>query len=151
MNAVNVTILKGHEVVIVKPKHESGRKAGYYELPGGEVEPGETEEQAVVRESFEETGLEMLERDLQKFGKYQFPIHKKGQRHDVTLTLYTCNEFNGFFRHEAETIPVWAQIPDVLDGKYAMMNVSEKLTDDVKKILKLHYFSTGVGYFSHLK
>lgn len=38
--------------------------SGYWENPGGEVEPGETEKQAAVREVLEETGLVISEDDL---------------------------------------------------------------------------------------
>jgi A/G-specific adenine glycosylase len=43
--------------VLVQQRPEGGMLAGLWEFPGGKVEPGETPEQAVVREFREETGL----------------------------------------------------------------------------------------------
>ncbi|HSP39485.1 MAG TPA: NUDIX domain-containing protein [Frankiaceae bacterium] len=42
-------------ILLVQRANEPGR--GLWSLPGGRVEPGETDEQAVVREVAEETGL----------------------------------------------------------------------------------------------
>jgi 8-oxo-dGTP diphosphatase len=42
-------------LLLVKRGHEPG--AGLWSLPGGRIEPGETDHQAVVREIAEETGL----------------------------------------------------------------------------------------------
>jgi 8-oxo-dGTP diphosphatase len=42
-------------VLLVRRANEPGR--GLWSLPGGRIEPGETEEAAVVREVLEETGL----------------------------------------------------------------------------------------------
>lgn len=42
-------------VLLVRRGHEPA--AGLWSLPGGRVEPGETDQQAVVREILEETGL----------------------------------------------------------------------------------------------
>jgi mutator protein MutT len=42
-------------LLLVKRRHEPG--AGLWSLPGGRIEPGETAEQAMVREVREETGL----------------------------------------------------------------------------------------------
>src|ERR1022692_827706 len=42
-------------LLLIKRGHEPG--AGLWSLPGGRIEPGETDQQAVVREIAEETGL----------------------------------------------------------------------------------------------
>ena len=42
-------------LLLVRRRNEPG--AGLWSLPGGRIEPGETEQQAVVREVREETGL----------------------------------------------------------------------------------------------
>lgn len=44
-------------ILLIKRGHEPGK--GLWSVPGGRIEPGETDEQAVVREVREETGLEV--------------------------------------------------------------------------------------------
>jgi 8-oxo-dGTP diphosphatase len=43
------------QLLMIKRRNEPG--AGLWSLPGGRIEPGETDQQAVVREVAEETGL----------------------------------------------------------------------------------------------
>jgi ADP-ribose pyrophosphatase YjhB (NUDIX family) len=45
----------GGRLLLIKRRNEPG--AGLWSLPGGRIEPAETDEQAVVREILEETGL----------------------------------------------------------------------------------------------
>jgi len=45
----------GQHLLLVRRAHAPGR--GLWSLPGGHVEPGETDEQAVAREVLEETAL----------------------------------------------------------------------------------------------
>ena len=53
---VGVVIIKDGSVLIVR-RVPNDFLGGYYELPGGGVENNETLEEAVIRETFEETGL----------------------------------------------------------------------------------------------
>ncbi len=58
---------------------------GYWALPGGRMDPGETIEQTVVREVKEETGLDVV--ILQKIGEYV----ERGVKDDVEYEYYpTC-------------------------------------------------------------
>lgn len=47
--------------------------AGYWEFPGGKVEPGETPEQTTVRECLEETGLHVTVRALRAVIEHVYP------------------------------------------------------------------------------
>jgi 8-oxo-dGTP diphosphatase len=58
---------------------------GYWALPGGRMDPGETVEQTIVREVKEETGLDII--ILSKVGEYV----EKGIKDDVEYEYYpTC-------------------------------------------------------------
>lgn len=57
-------IIKDHHLLLLRHReHSTGRS--YWLFPGGGIEEGETEEQCVAREMFEETGLTVkVERSL---------------------------------------------------------------------------------------
>ena len=58
---------------------------GYWALPGGRIDPGETVDQTIVREVKEETGLEVT--IVRKVGEYV----EKGVKDDVDYEYYpTC-------------------------------------------------------------
>jgi 8-oxo-dGTP pyrophosphatase MutT (NUDIX family) len=51
-------IIQDHHILLLKQtEHASGRS--YWQIPGGRIEPDETEEQCMQRELLEETGLQV--------------------------------------------------------------------------------------------
>jgi 8-oxo-dGTP diphosphatase len=58
---------------------------GYWALPGGRMDPGETVEQTIIREVKEETGLDVTM--VRRIGEYV----EKGEKDDVEYEYYpTC-------------------------------------------------------------
>ena len=55
--AAHALIRREDEYLIIRRSTQADYGARRWELPGGKVEPGETVEEALVREIFEETGL----------------------------------------------------------------------------------------------
>ena len=58
IKAASACIWRGDKVLLVRRAKALGK--GWWSLPGGKVEAGETARQAAVREAFEETGLSFL-------------------------------------------------------------------------------------------
>jgi 8-oxo-dGTP diphosphatase len=56
--AVGAVAVDHDRLLLIRRGHGPG--AGLWSVPGGRVEPGETLHEAVVREAFEETGLEVV-------------------------------------------------------------------------------------------
>ena len=62
-HAVRAVIIRDGRVALVKSK-----KKGFYQFPGGGIAPGETHEQALVRETLEEVGLTVLPHTIRPLG-----------------------------------------------------------------------------------
>jgi mutator protein MutT len=54
---IAVAVVEDDGRFLIGRRAEGGPLAGYWEFPGGKIHPGETPEQAAVRECLEETGL----------------------------------------------------------------------------------------------
>ena len=51
-------------LILTRRAASLGRHAGQWALPGGRIDPGETAEQAALRELFEEVGLQLTSHDI---------------------------------------------------------------------------------------
>ena len=81
----STAIIPFPEFKILLVKRDTVPFKGYWALPGGRVDPGESVEQAVVRECKEETGLDV--KIARVIGEYL----EKGVKDDIDYEYYpTC-------------------------------------------------------------
>src|SRR5205814_4683913 len=77
--------------VLLAERPEGKHLAGFWEFPGGKVQPGETPEAALIRELDEELGLDVVASCLAPF---TFASHAYPEFH-LLMPLYVCRKWSG--------------------------------------------------------
>ncbi len=107
--------------VLLSQRPEGKALAGLWEFPGGKVEPGETLEQAVIRELDEELGIETRVACL---APLTFASHSYEQFH-LFMPLFVCRRFWGIPRPREGQKLKWVRPRDMRD--YPMPPADEPL------------------------
>lgn len=89
VSAVALLDVDGRILLAQRPEGKS--MAGLWEFPGGKVEAGETPEAALVRELYEELGIETWDSCL---APLTFASHGYADFH-LLMPLYACRKWNG--------------------------------------------------------
>jgi 8-oxo-dGTP diphosphatase len=76
---------------------------------GGHVEPGETDAEAVVREVWEEVGLEVDQEDLDHAGVVEF-IFPARPEWNMSCRLFTARQWRGEAAESREITPEWFSV-----------------------------------------
>ena len=114
-----------HKFLMIR--HHRGINKGYINFPGGKQEGDESMEDCVIRETKEETGLEI--KNPRQVGYIEFP------NVDLAVYVYKSTEYSGkqhekkdevhTFWHDEDSIPYDEMreadrnfLPDVLAGKF---------------------------------
>src|SRR5438477_2798125 len=77
--------------VLLAERPEGKHLAGFWEFPGGKVQPGETPEVALIRELAEELGIDVVASCLAPF---TFASHAYPEFH-LLMPLYVCRKWSG--------------------------------------------------------
>ena len=96
--AVSVALMRGDRILLVKRGQQPSR--GYYAFPGGRVEPGETDEEAALRELFEETGL--LAAEIKPLGTYLIDAVRDGLEITYRLQVFAGQDCGGEPRADSD-------------------------------------------------
>lgn len=114
--AVRCYLIKDDKVVVTKYK-EGNKKSGYYDIPGGKIEEGETPKQTAIREMKEETGLKVG--NLKYKGNMIIEYHNRIFDFDIFIT----NESEGEPQEFKENISEWIDIKELLQKEKILSNI----------------------------
>ncbi len=104
IRAVICYLKRGDEfLLLLKASGKFG--GGFWNAPGGKIEPHETAEQAVVREVTEETGLVLG--SFEKMGLLEFYFGPGKRRPDWTAEVFVSENFSGEERESVEGKLQW--------------------------------------------
>lgn len=119
MKAVNAIILSKDKNKLLIIKRKSGLHSGLWAFPGGLVEKGETDEQALKREIKEETGLQ-IKKIIRKIADYNYSRKDKsitsGKNYLVLVKNFDVqinNEVLEFKWASLEELEKLSHVPDI--------------------------------------
>ena len=82
-------IWNNHQQILIDRRRSGGTMGGLWEFPGGKIEPGETVEECIQREIWEELGISI------EVGKHLITIEHDYTHLRVTLTVHQCRHVGG--------------------------------------------------------
>jgi 8-oxo-dGTP diphosphatase len=97
--------------VLIAQRPPGKTLAGLWEFPGGKVEPGETPEEALIRELQEELGIETKAACL---APLTFASHSYDTFH-LLMPLYVCRRFTGIPMPREGQVLKWVRPKDMRD------------------------------------
>lgn len=147
-----VFLLKGDNILLAMKKRGFG--IGRFNGVGGKVEPGESIEQAIIRETQEEIGVDILE--FEKKADIVFDEYFKGNPEIVHVHVFVATKWSGKPIESDEMAPKWFKtnnlpydqmwqddpfwVPEVINGKKVLakfkLDESDKIVSKNVKIVK---------------
>ena len=109
---VLVFVFRGSELLLIEKKRGQGK--GYWNVPGGKLEPGETLRDAAIRECKEESGVQIV--DPLAVGRLEFYFEKNADTHDWDnhCEVFIARESSGALEENDEARAFWLANASVL-------------------------------------
>lgn len=113
--AVKCLLIENEKIVITK--YLKGIKEGYYDIPGGKIEDGESAKEAAIREMQEETGINVS--DLVKKGVFEveYPNRK------FIFDIFVARKYQGDPQSFEDNTSEWIKIDELLKKEKILSNI----------------------------
>jgi 8-oxo-dGTP diphosphatase len=105
--SIGVIARDGRYLIRRRPPLPGSPKPGYWEFPGGKAEPGESPEDAVVRECREEVGVAVRARRLRRVIVHRYPHGL------VELSFFDCETADPRAEPPPESGFLWVDARDL--------------------------------------
>lgn len=114
-------ILQRGDKILIAQRPEGKPYSGYWEFPGGKIEPNESDEQALIRELHEELGIVVNAAEFLFHHEYSYP-----DKH-VHLQLWKVTDFSGEPHGKINQELKWVTIAEMkkmnlLEGNYVIVD-----------------------------
>jgi 8-oxo-dGTP diphosphatase len=106
---VAVALIDADGRVLIGRRQQGKHLGGYWEFPGGKVDPGERPEEALIRELREELGITVKEACL---APLTFASHAYPDFH-LLMPLYVCRRWDGFVTAREDQPLKWVRARDL--------------------------------------
>ena len=114
--AVRCYLIKDNEVVVTKYK-KGNKKEGYYDIPGGKIEEGESPKQTAIREMKEETGIEIQNLKYKGIMTIEYPDRL------FIFDTFITKEYEGEPQEFEENTSEWIDIDELLIKEKILSNI----------------------------
>lgn len=104
--AVRTIVIDGSKILITQYKTE--KNLGYYDLPGGKIEEGETAEEASIRECKEETGIDVINQFYKGHTVVEYP------EMIFDFDVFIVTSFDGMPQEFEENTSMWIELDGLL-------------------------------------
>ena len=121
-----VGIIKRDNKVLVAERPVGKPYSGYWEFPGGKIEPQESPQEALIRELREELGIDVITAEPWFIHQHHYPDKK------VELNMWLVTQFTGEPHSKENQSLRWATHADMLamrllEGNWAVMDRVKEL------------------------
>lgn len=117
ITVVAALIKKDNKVLIAKRSTGDENVFGKWEFPGGKLEHGETEKEAIVREIKEEFDMDIKAKSFITNYVCEYPTRT------IDLRLYECEYLRGEFKLHDHTEYAWVEINKLLEFDLAKADI----------------------------
>lgn len=114
--AVRCYLIKDNEVVVTKYK-KGNKKEGYYDIPGGKIEEGESPKQTAIREMKEETGIDIQNLKYKGIMTIEYPDRM------FIFDTFITKEYEGEPQEFEENTSEWIDIDKLLKKEKILSNI----------------------------